>query len=455
MVWKKTGGLDLILPVLWKIRETYPNTKITLLIAEINKHHLIRDGVFYIRFCEHHDIELLDFLDFLPNWLRPFKGILRRLTKRAPVDGKSDNPLFDFLIYQLTKFLKQQIDYSQVISLVSSDVLFINDEWWDKLPQSLMDFIIKHHQKIFLVQHGPIILTSEKPVEMTQPVMLRENRIQGDNGVEVVFHQSWFETPDGVGIYRHVINRETLLGPYEVKQIPLSYMGIGLASSIELERLTYVGFPGFDTDWFEYVDSLVNNHPSFSNIIPPKRKKLRCMLLTREVVNIGDTGRKSTPSDFQFILQTLQSHVQNQYDTEIIIKPHPKQNHEKLKQSLKMMGIKDFSIVADALYVVLPTIDFAITMQSSGAYYPLTSGIPCIHIIKGEHGKRSYLFNYMEHNLQRVITNLDDLPRVCQTLIEDLTSGKAIPNDVEHMRKFYPDGAIQLIMEQIKPWLKS
>ena len=60
----------------------------------------------------------------------------------------------------------------------------------------------------------------------------------------------------------------------------------------------------------------------------------------------------------------------------------------------------------------------------------------------------------MEHNLQRVITNLDDLPRVCQTLIEDLTSGKAIPNDAEHMRKFYPDGATNLIIEQIESYLE-
>ncbi|MGV2434403.1 MAG UNVERIFIED_CONTAM: hypothetical protein LVT10_05605 [Anaerolineae bacterium] len=138
-----------MLPVLWKIRETHPSAKITLLIAEINKHHLIRDGLFYIRFCEHHDIQLLDFIDFLPSWLRPFCKLFRQLTKRAPVDGESNNPLLDFVIYHLTKFLNNWVDYLNAISVISADLLFINDEWWDELPKPLMDLIITHHHKIF------------------------------------------------------------------------------------------------------------------------------------------------------------------------------------------------------------------------------------------------------------------------------------------------------------------
>jgi hypothetical protein len=455
MVWKKTGGLDLMLPVLWKIREGYPQAKITLLIAEINKHHLIRDGVFYMRFCEHHNIELLDFIDFLPNWLRPFRNLLRQLTKRAPVDGQSNNRVVDFILYHLTKFLKNQVDYTLALSTISADMLFINDEWWDELPKPLMDLIIKHHRKIFLAQHGPTILAHEKPSDMQERVMLRANPTLVD-GIQSgkVFHQHWFETPNGVGIYRHVIAREPLLGPYQSKQVPLAYMGLeDREESIELERLTYVGFPGFDSEWFSYLKGLISVYPSFS-ILPTKRKKLRYMLLTRDVMELGDTRRKSTSEDLTSILKTLQQEIHGQYEVEILVKPHPKQNINNLKRFLHDIGFENPLVVADALYVVLPSVDFAITMQSSGSYYPLIYGLPCIHLMKGEYGQRDYLFNEMEYNLNRVVTDLDEFPNACRALMQELHTYQPIANDVEHMRKFYPDGATNLIIDQIKGYLE-
>ena len=455
IVWKKTGGLDLMLPVLWKIRETYPNAKITLLIAEINKHHLIRDGVFYIRFCEHHDIELLDFIDFLPNWLRPFRKLFRQLTKRAPVDGQSDNRVIDFILYHLTKFLKNQVDYTNALSTLSADLLFINDEWWNELPKTLMDLIIQHHRKIFLAQHGPGMLAHEKPSAMHERVILRTNPIFV-NGIEsdTIFHQHWFETPHGVGIYRHVIFREPLLGPYLSKQVPLAYMGLeDREESIELERLTYVGFPGFDSQWFDYIRSLTENHPRFLSIISAKQKPLRYMLLTRDV--IGARSWKVTEKEFMSILEMIHEQIHKQHQVEILVKPHPRQNVDHLKRLLRDVGFKNPLVVSDALYLVLPLVDFAITMQSSGAYYPLIYGIPCIHLIKEKFGQKNHLFNDMEYNLYRGVTDVTDLPNVCQTLMQELNTSLPIINDVEHMRKFYPDGAIDLIMEQIKPCLKD
>ena len=129
------------------------------------------------------------------------------------------------------------MDYTNALSAVSADLLFINDEWWDELPKALMDLIIQHHRKIFLAQHGPgMLLAHEKPSDMHERVMLRAKPIMID-GVEsgTVFHQHWFETPNGVGIYRHAIPREPLLGPYQSKQVPLAYMGLeGREENIEL-----------------------------------------------------------------------------------------------------------------------------------------------------------------------------------------------------------------------------
>jgi len=195
-----------------------------------------------------------------------------------------------------------------------------------------------------------------------------------------------------------------------------------------------------------------NKH--YFSILPLKRKKLRYMLLTRDVMDLADTRRKSSSEDFMSILNTLQQEIHSQYDVEILVKPHPKQNIINLKRFLGNVGFENPLVVADALYVVLPSVDFAITMQSSGAYYPLTYGLPCIHLAKGEYGQRSYLFNEMEYNLKRVVTNLDDFPNACRALMQELHTSQPIANDVEHMRKFYPDGATNLIIDQIKGYLE-
>ena len=445
-----------MLPVLWKIREGYPNAKITLLIAEINKHHLIRDGVFYMRFCEHHNIELLDFIDFLPNWLRPFRNLLRQLTKRAPVDGQSDNRVIDFILYHLTKFLKNQVDYTLALSAVSADLLFINDEWWDELPKLLMDLIIKHHRKIFLAQHGPTILAHEKPSDMQERVMLYAIPTLVD-GIQSgkVFHQHWFETPNGVGIYRHVIAREPLLGPYQSKQVPLAYMGLeDREESIELERLTYVGFPGFDSEWFNYVDMLMLQVTAFSTIVPRTAARYSFMLLTRDISDVYKSRSSTTTlKNFIKILETLK----NTFDDcnfIMILKPRPAQNLDELRSLMRSVGYTNYIIVSDAICCVLPHIDFAITLQSSGAYYPLLHGVPCIEIINAERGQRNYIFNQMELNLRRVVIDLNDLSKQCHELVDELKMSLAIANDVEHMRKFYPDGATNLIIDQIKDYLE-
>ena len=443
IVWKKTRGLDLMLPVLWKIREGYPNAKITLLIAEINKHHLIRDGVFYIRSCEHHDIELLDFIDFLPKWLHPFKKVFRLFTKRVPVDGQSDNRVIDFVIRCLTKFLQIKVDYASALSVISADLLLINHQWWNLLPKPLMDLIIKHHKKIMLVQHGPIILAHEKPSDMQGRVMLRTNP-----------YQYWFETPNGVGLYGHKIHGEHSLGFYESRQISVSDMGLKLEKSIELEQLTYVGFPGFDSHWFRYMENLTSNHSRFLQIIPPKNRSLRCMFLTRDIVDIEDKRReKYTNHEFICILKILREEIHNVYDVEILVKPHPKQNIVKLMGFLAEMGFRNAIVVADSLFAVLPSVDFAINMQSTGAYYALIYGLPCIHMVKAKYADHLELFNEMEYNVQRVVSDVAELPTACRALMQELHTSQRIANDVKHMRKFYPDGAIELIMEQLSPYL--
>jgi ligand-binding SRPBCC domain-containing protein len=39
--------------------------------------------------------------------------------------------------------------------------------------------------------------------------------------------------------------------------------------------------------------------------------------------------------------------------------------------------------------------------------------------------------------------------------MQELNTPLPIPNDVEHMRQFYPDGATKLIIDQIKGYLET
>jgi len=193
----------------------------------------------------------------------------------------------------------------------------------------------------------------------------------------------------------------------------------------------------------------------FKNILPSKFKTLRCLFLIRVVSFEKDHPWRTTADEFRKILKALSS-LTISFDLEIIIKPHPNQNLEILKQLLLENNCSHFKVVHESIVSILPSADFAITVHSSGSYFAMIKGIPTIHIVKPESYKDfPKLFYEMETGVNRTVTDLNQLYAICRALMDDLINGRPVPNDTEHMRKYYPDGATELIMEQLRPYLED
>ncbi|MGV2434406.1 MAG UNVERIFIED_CONTAM: hypothetical protein LVT10_05620 [Anaerolineae bacterium] len=162
---------------------------------------------------------------------------------------------------------------------------------------------------------------------------------------------------------------------------------------------------------------------------------------------------QTTQQELEIILRAIREEILERYSVEILVKPHPIQSRVQLKEILDESGIRFYSIVQEPISITLPESDFAITFQTSGSYFPLLYGLPCIHIYKLDYLNQP-LFNLMEQDLKRFVTDLDDLPNACRALMQELHTSQHIANDVEHMRQFYPDGATNLIIDQIKGYLE-
>ena len=445
IVWYKVGSLDLILPITARIRQVHPDIHLTILVAELNKSYLIRSGRFYKFFCKKHNIELLDMLDFLPVGLHPFIGLIRYFVNYPARDGKTNHKLYDFISAFIGNLIGKLIQHNKIRDYLNESTLLMNEQWWDQL--NILD-CIPLNKTILLVPHGPVYLCYPD-------VVIDQKTIQHHKHI-------LFQSGQYTGILYDALmpqNKHVVL-PYDRVKVPIHSLGVFNNSTqyhqdeeILVERLAFVGAPCFDTKWFEYVFELLQTDQQIKQIVPKKGKRFRCLFLMRDVVET-DQSKKVTLTDFKIILQTIIDEILHPYDCEIIIKPHPRQSPYKLRQILKQFNLKEYIIVDDNIAITLLESDVAVTVHTSGSYYPMIFGIPCIHIYKRDYPNQP-LYNEMEQTLQRVVFNLEDLPQICAKLMHDLVHGNPVPNDVEHMRKFYPDGSIELVMEQLRPYLEG
>jgi|GEM_PF-3288768 len=437
------GGLDLIMPVLWRLRKSYHQAKITILIAELNKSHIFKREGFYSQVCDEYHIEVLDLLDLLQDYLIPFLPIFRIL-----IQSKNIKPT---VLEKVSQFLLGQIHKTKLTALLSVPLLLVNDEWWDKLP--FIDEIIACQTKIYLCQHGPIIIVDPSITELAEQLVLKTIEDRHRDKVTII-HKHYFQTKYGIGVYRHVLGRDPFLPPCTEQAVSLNLMGLeGRYETLVMERLSYVGFPAFDRIWFDEVARLSQHVPRISVLIPPKKQKFRCLVILRDVVDKDQHRFKHTITEVEFIFQTIFEELLKKYPIELVIKPYPQQPLPPLKQLVESVGIVDYIIADESINLALVTSDLAVTVQTSGAYYPLVFGIPTIHILKLLYDKRDELFNGMEQGVKRVVYDLKELPGQCRTLATELNQQSGISNDVEHMRKYYPDGSIELIVEQLQSHL--
>ena len=175
-------------------------------------------------------------------------------------------------------------------------------------------------------------------------------------------------------------------------------------------------------------------------------------------------GRIRTPAvdafildyaEFSYYLNLVGTALKNAgVDIELIVKPHPSNDFQALKDVFSESGIPNWRITHEPVYALLPECDFVISLYSTVLLIPAMVGIPVVLL-----SSRTQSVVHREDTMKQLYTGLrfylenpEDLPLRLKEVIElaserRRTGGVVWNGDTEHLRYFYPDGATQRCLE--------
>ncbi|GAJ00422.1 unnamed protein product, partial [marine sediment metagenome] len=150
-------------------------------------------------------------------------------------------------------------------------------------------------------------------------------------------------------------------------------------------QFAYVGYPGLDTEWLEKLTS--DDHPHLTGKPRASRSEepLRCLFVVRQFLTKGQT-RKPVLHDFVYdydeflyYLNLVGTALKNAgVDIELIVKPHPSNDFQTLKDVFSESGIPNWRITHEPTYALLSVCDFVISLYSTVLLIPAMAGIPVV-----------------------------------------------------------------------------
>lgn len=138
------------------------------------------------------------------------------------------------------------------------------------------------------------------------------------------------------------------------------------------------------------------------------------------------------------------------------MKPHPSNNLSELKCVLNETKNNHWKITTGPIYKLSPEIDFCISLYSTVFFVPSAMGIPVILLNTSKQeivNKDVYLRKlydgfsfYLDDNALFEST----LKEVLKIASKDSRQESPVTSDIDHIRHYYPDGAIERAINQLR-----
>ena len=162
--------------------------------------------------------------------------------------------------------------------------------------------------------------------------------------------------------------------------------------------------------------------------------------------------------EFMYYLNLVKSSLADLgQNVDVIVKPHPSNSMKSLKGALKVAGIKNWKIMTDSLYSALNEIDFIISLYSTAPFTLAASGIPVVWLnsrvqsVAHRDEMKPELFSGFEYYLDDPENLRSKLPELIGTLkVRSNEDTYETGHDSVHIRKFYPDGALQRCLKRLE-----
>ena len=431
---KNTSPLDYGVPLLWEIKRSYPTAKVSVLYCVLNRKKILRKSRLYSDILSENGIAEYDFADFLPAPYAAWKGLWRRLCAKsdwdsAPLPRSSRRvPLAKPLARNLQRllnvwerFLMRRVDTVHILPTLNPDLILFDN-------RTITQF---HGRDDFYAYFGqvqkPVVLLPHAPhhtgTTTLTPFDERGEKLPAycDYWMPFINDRSWVNLPD------------------------------------QKDQFAYIGYPGLDSRWLTWLQS---RHDA------TKRRAdgpLRCLFIIRKFLNKGQPRPPGHDAyifdyeEFAYYLSLVSTAFQSSdVEIELVVKPHPSNDFEMLREILAGFHIPRWRIFEDPIYAALPGCDFVISLYSTTLLIPAMVGIPVVLLhsrIQDEIHQWAEM-KQMYSGLRFYLENPEDLPNQLKEVIDLVRYRRrgetpAWDQDVRHLRAFYPDGASLRAMKRL------
>jgi len=221
----------------------------------------------------------------------------------------------------------------------------------------------------------------------------------------------------------------------------------------------YVGAPALDSEWLEQLKVNSRLHST------EKQKPIKCLFIIRNLLGENEIRKSETSlfrpdyEEFLYYMNLVGNALKSAgVDMELIVKPHPAtqvRELQALNDILSKSVLSKWRISQDSVYTHLPECDFVISVYSTVPLIAAMAGIPTVLL-----GGRVQTMVHQEDIMKQLYGGLyfylddpEDLParlkEVIKVASERRQSGKAWQKDIEHLRYFYPDGAMRQCLDRL------
>jgi len=437
-----TSTMDYSLPIFWKLKNDYPNVRISCLYCVYDRRMILRQSVYFSEFYEKLGINEFDFIDFLRPEFKFLNFILRKRFSQCPDDSyrafdvegstKSKKNLVLEMWNKMRKYSKEKIILfllrtNRILKILCPDLILFDNRAFTQFHgrAAFYSYFEKEKLPIVLLQHGPHYRTPG-------------NFCPFDELGEVFpdYCEDWL--------------------PFRVAT-PWAHM------PEKKDQFHDVGYPGYDQEWIEH---LISSQKTKKIVVT--KESLRCCFIIRDFFPQGyirpDVADPITPDyeEFSLVVQSVGRAIRETgRDIEVIIKPHPRNNLEMVNEVFMESGLSNWWVSQEPFFELLPKIDFVISYFSTTMLLPIAAKIPTIildnraqrHLNKNweqlEHLYTGFQFflkdnNYHVEYLKRVLIEIDQNE-----------SESSASKDYEHIRRFFPDGAIDRGISRLEQLLPS
>lgn len=462
IVVKNTSTMDYTIPLFFKIKKDNPQVEIVILYCVLDKRNILRKSKYWNEFFINNKIKEIDFLDNLVFILIPFKFLLRKIFHISNSDhlslrenyefyceNKNSNNYIYFLKYIISEYglknivvsvynniitkiekliTKIIINQSSILNKISPSIILFDNRSATKFPgrEYIYSWMYENKIPVALLPHAPHL---RDPISEFCPF----DEI-GDQLPD--FCRFWVPMRFGA--------------PW--KALPEKYR----------KQFSVVGYPGLDSSWLEKCLS----DSSDQNISQADNNKIKVLYILRRYMPRGDIRVKNLDPyiiDYEDffnplceLVKGLNKHGKNY---EIILKPHPSNNHNTLAIDMKRAGVRSWSISYEPIYSVMSQVDVVVSLFSTIYLVPLMAGIPSI-LVKTKlqdvvHKEWHELKNLYE-NISYYINDVSQISHLIIKLLNVIESKQRINNiDLNHLRRYFPDGSTEVVISEIMHMMKK